>query len=102
MQSNYAIGSNSCSPKLSGEHPSGCMNINRRSVGALAGAAALAFAFGRRQRIKKGTRELKGKVVLITGGSRGLGYAIALELASLGARLVLTSRHVNELERAKA
>jgi short-subunit dehydrogenase len=78
------------------------MKINRRSVGALVGAAALAFAFTRRQQNSRAPRELRGKVVLITGGSRGLGYAIALELASLGARLVLTSRHIDELERAKA
>ena len=38
-------------------------------------------------------------MVLITGGSRGLGFAIALELASLGARLALTARNYNELDR---
>ncbi len=53
-------------------------------------------------KIPNAARGLRGKVVLITGGSRGLGYAIALELASLGARLVLTSRHIDELEGAKA
>ena len=47
-------------------------------------------------------RELKGKVVLVTGGSRGLGYAVARELALSGARLALTSRHADELERARA
>jgi short-subunit dehydrogenase len=47
-------------------------------------------------------KKLRGKVILITGGSRGLGFALAEELASLGVRLVLTSRHGEELERAKA
>src|SRR5580704_8531708 len=81
------------------------MNMDRRSVGlsaALMGAAGLAFALVRKQRESDAVRELKGKVVLITGGSRGLGYAIALELASLGARLALTSRNYNDLEAAKA
>ena len=80
------------------------MNMDRRSVAlsaALMGAAGLAFALVRKQRESDAVRELKGKVVLITGGSRGLGFAIALELASLGARLVLTSRNHDELEAAK-
>jgi short-subunit dehydrogenase len=81
------------------------MKMDRRTVGwstALTGVAGVALAVVRRQRKANATRELKGKVVLITGGSRGLGFAIAEELASLGARLVLTSRHGEELERAKA
>ncbi|HEY82414.1 MAG TPA: 3-oxoacyl-[acyl-carrier-protein] reductase [Dehalococcoidia bacterium] len=35
------------------------------------------------------TRELEGKVALVTGASRGLGRAIALKLASLGAKLAI-------------
>lgn len=44
---------------------------------------------------------LRGKVVLITGGSRGLGLAIAQELGSRGARLALCARDHAELERAR-
>jgi short-subunit dehydrogenase len=69
---------------------------------ALLGLAGLTYAIVREQRVSKAMRELKGKVVLLTGGSRGLGYAIARELTLSGARLALTSRHTDELERARA
>ena len=68
---------------------------------ALLGIAGLTYAYCSQQRVSKAMRGLKGKVVLITGGSRGLGYAIAQELALSGARLALTSRHADELERAR-
>ncbi len=36
-----------------------------------------------------GQTELQGKVALITGGARGIGAAVAMELAGLGASVAL-------------
>jgi NAD(P)-dependent dehydrogenase (short-subunit alcohol dehydrogenase family) len=44
---------------------------------------------------------LQDEVVLITGGSRGLGLALAREFAHAGCRLVLCARDAQELERAQ-
>lgn len=44
--------------------------------------------------------DLTGKVAVITGGTRGLGYAIALELAKSGAKVVVGSRSENSVQMA--
>jgi short-subunit dehydrogenase len=45
--------------------------------------------------------QLRGKVVLITGGSRGLGLELARQFAKKGANLVICSRTTSQLSRAK-
>ena len=42
---------------------------------------------------------LEGKVALVTGGSRGIGKAIALALADAGADVVVASRKLPDLEK---
>jgi NAD(P)-dependent dehydrogenase (short-subunit alcohol dehydrogenase family) len=44
--------------------------------------------------------DLKGKVALVTGGSKGLGKAMARGLAEAGADIVISSRHEHELKPA--
>jgi NAD(P)-dependent dehydrogenase (short-subunit alcohol dehydrogenase family) len=44
------------------------------------------------------TKRLEGKVALVTGASRGLGYATALHLAKEGAHIIATARTRGGLE----
>lgn len=46
--------------------------------------------------------QLKGKVVLITGATRGIGRAGAEAMAALGANLILVGRHEGRLQETKA
>jgi NAD(P)-dependent dehydrogenase (short-subunit alcohol dehydrogenase family) len=46
--------------------------------------------------------ELKDRVALVTGGSRGLGLQIAQALGEMGARIAISARKAAELEEAKA
>ena len=64
-------------------------------IGVLAAMAAPdAFVPGR-------ARGFRGKAVVITGASRGLGLAIAEDLSRRGARLALVARDKFELDRAR-
>src|ERR1700733_12221424 len=46
--------------------------------------------------------DLSGKVAFVTGGSKGLGKAMARGLAEVGADIVISSRHEAELKSALA
>ncbi len=50
---------------------------------------------------QKRTADLGGQAVLITGGSRGLGLALAQEFGRHGCRLALCARDADELSRAR-
>jgi short-subunit dehydrogenase len=65
-------------------------------AGAVAGAGLAARAVFRRSR----RLPIDGTVVLITGGSRGLGLLLAREAASRNARVAICARDEDELARA--
>ena len=67
----------------------------------LAGAGALTVA-AVAKRMRRPRMNLAGKVVLITGGSRGFGLALASRFGRMGCRLALCARDLGELERAAA
>ncbi len=46
--------------------------------------------------------KLKGKVIWITGASSGIGEELAYQLSSEGAKLILSARRANLLEKTKA
>ena len=59
-----------------------------------------AAGFAARRLLQAGEVSFDGKVVLVTGGSRGLGLALAHEFAERGARLALLARNPEDVERA--
>jgi NAD(P)-dependent dehydrogenase (short-subunit alcohol dehydrogenase family) len=67
------------------------------AVGSAAAAVSLAIAANRRREVMN----LSGKVVLITGGSHGLGLALARGFAAKASRLVLCARNEDQLSVAR-
>src|SRR5437870_2810605 len=48
------------------------------------------------------SRELEGAVAVVTGSGRGIGAAVAVELASRGARVALLARTTREITEVAA
>jgi NAD(P)-dependent dehydrogenase (short-subunit alcohol dehydrogenase family) len=66
-------------------------------------AAAVGVALAGRELFRRlSEADLRGEVALITGGSRGLGFLLARELAREGCRLVICARDSRELDAARA
>jgi NAD(P)-dependent dehydrogenase (short-subunit alcohol dehydrogenase family) len=79
------------------------MFLRRRSDRIqLALATAAGALWVARQLRDGGDYTIRGKTVLITGGSRGLGLALGREFAARGARLAICGRDPESLERARA
>jgi len=77
------------------------MSITRsQRTAIMLGAFALSGVAIARALRKTRAIDLNGRVALITGGSRGLGLAMARELGSRGARITIAARDQAELERA--
>ena len=47
-------------------------------------------------------RFLEGKHAIVTGGSRGIGAAVASELVTRGAKVTIMGRHLDTLEQKAA
>ena len=67
-----------------------------------AAAAGLAAWAGYAAWRRHGQFDLAGKTTLITGGSRGLGYAVAREFLRQGSRVAICARDPLEVKRAVA
>ncbi len=76
------------------------MKSNAKSLASLSAAAGAAGLLTWATMRRKSWIDLAGKVVVITGGSRGLGLALAREFGSRGATIVICARDEAELERA--
>lgn len=69
------------------------MILSHLVFGSVLGAAVSKFSPERRE-------SLRGKVVVVAGGSRGLGFAIANEAVKRGAKVALCARDEDEVKRA--
>ena len=71
-------------------------NLLKGMVGFIAAGLALRVLIRAKRRVS-----LEGSVILITGGSRGLGLILARKFAEQGALLALCARNLRELESAR-
>ncbi|MDP9171196.1 MAG: SDR family oxidoreductase, partial [Acidobacteriota bacterium] len=73
-----------------------------RTKAALTAAGVAAAVVARDYYNKSRERDIAGEAVLITGGSRGLGLALAQRFAREGCRVAICARDEEELGRAAA
>lgn len=78
------------------------MKDGNKSALMLAAGCTGAFLAGRALSRRLFGYSLRDKVVLITGGSRGLGLVLAREFAREGAKIIICARRRDELEAARA
>lgn len=78
------------------------MTIAKIGPLAMAGGVCLGISAAALTLRRKRSDSLAGKTVLITGGSRGLGLALAREFGHLRCRVAICARNEQELEAAKA
>src|SRR4051812_12603363 len=78
--------------------------MSRITERLIAAAALGAGAFFAARALVRSRRRISfaGKVVFITGGSRGLGLIMARQFAAEGAKVAICARDPEELERARA
>jgi len=78
--------------------------VRRRAGGASKRSLLIAagVSLWAARKLRSRSYSLQGRTVLITGGSRGLGLALARQMADEGARLAICGRDPESLERARA
>jgi len=76
------------------------VTLNRNGLFWLAAAGSALGVYVLARRLREA--DLRGQVILITGGSRGLGFLLAREFAREGARVAFCARDPEELRRAQA
>lgn len=69
-------------------------------LGTMAVAGGVAAAAYWTWRRRQGHFSLRGRVALVTGGTRGLGFAITRQLLNEGCRVAVCSRDAEECQRA--
>jgi short-subunit dehydrogenase len=75
------------------------MRQDMKTLLGIGSVAALGYLAAKAAARRAQALDLTGKVVLITGGSRGLGLALTREFAKHGARIAICARDQAELEK---
>lgn len=77
------------------------MKPDTRNSLLVAAAGAIGLLAATLYANRRGSYDLRGRVVLITGGSRGLGLILARQAVAEGAHVAICARDADELERAR-